>query len=279
MTIMDQPAPIVILGAGYTGLVIHALGTARGLIVLAGSRAPDQHLPSIPSAQRLRFDLAQPTTWANIPEQARLIWCFPATPEALVRDFAEQVAPRIARLVVLGSTSAYDQASWHQEGAAAPLIDEDSPLDMTLPRVRGEEYLRIHGRALILRSAGIYGPGRHVLDWIRQGRVTASARYVNLVHVEDLAGICLEALDRGKDGSVYNVSDGQPRQWAEIVRTARERWGVTQPDGQARGQTTGPGKRLSIAKLQRDLGYRFRHPDLYEALGEIETSRQSARCK
>lgn len=277
MTIMDQPTPIVILGAGYTGRVIHALGTARGLTVLAGSRAPDQHLASIPIAQRLRFDLAQPTTWANIPERAKLIWCFPATPEALVRDFAEQVAPRIAKLVVLGSTSAYDQAAWRQEGAAAPLIDEDSPLDMTLPRVRGEEYLRFHGRALILRSAGIYGPGRHVLDWIRQGRVAASARYVNLVHVEDLAGICLETLDRGKDGSVYNVSDGQPRQWAEIVRTARDRWGVAQPDGQARGKTTGPGKRLSIAKLQRDLGYTFRHPDLYAALDAVEATMNAKR--
>lgn len=196
---MDQRSPVVILGAGYTGLVIHALGAAMGLTVLAGSRSPREHLPSIPVSQRLLFDLEQPQTWSNVPEQARLIWCFPAVPETRVRSFAERVAPRISRLVVLGSTSAYEPAIQQKEGAAAPLIDEASPLNLTLPRVRGEEWLRIHGRAIVLRSAGIYGPGRHVLDWIRQRRVTASPRYVNLVHVEDLAGIChpdlYEALD------------------------------------------------------------------------------------
>ncbi|TAJ10426.1 MAG: hypothetical protein EPO61_03020 [Nitrospirae bacterium] len=270
---MSHPSPVVILGAGYTGLVIHALGTALGLTVLAGSRSPHEHLTSIPRSQRLRFDLEQPQTWADIPEQARLVWCFPAVPETLVRDFAERVAPTVSRLVVLGSTSGYELAAPQKEGTAAPLIDEEAPLNLALPRVRGEEWLRTHSPAIVLRSAGIYGPGRHVLDWIRHGRVTASPRFVNLVHVEDLAGICLAALERGRAGAVYNVSDGQPRQWAEICRIAQQRWGVESLDkGPAGRTTTGPGKRLSIAKLQRDLGYAFRHPDLYEALDEIEAS-------
>lgn len=273
---MDQRTPVVILGAGYTGRVIHALGQARGLRVLAGSRSPDEHLASLPASQRLRFDLARPQTWTNIPEQARIIWCFPAVPETLVQDFAEQVVPRISRLVVLGSTSAYEPPPTHQAGAAAPLIDETSPLNLALPRVRGEEWLRTHSQAIVLRSAGIYGPGRHVLDWIRQGRVAASPRYVNLVHAEDLACICLAALERGKAGETYNVSDGQPRQWAEIFRTARDRWGV-ESSGEKRKQEAGPGKRISIAKLRTDLDYVFRHPDLYEALDAIETTMNAKR--
>lgn len=269
---MDHRSPVVILGTGYTGLVIHALGRAGGVTVLAGSRSPDEHLASIPGSQRLCFDLARPKTWANIPERAKLIWCFPAAPETFVQDFAQRVAPRISRLVVLGSTSAYGAAAPHKAGAAAPMIDEAAPLNMTLPRVRGEEWLRTRCKAIILRSAGIYGPGRHVLDWIRRGRVVASPRSVNLVHVEDLAGICLAALDRGRAGSVYNVSDGQPRQWAEICRIAQQRWGVESPGGVNRAANTGPGKRISIARVQRDLGYTFRHPDLYEALGAIENA-------
>lgn len=268
---MDQRSPVVILGAGYTGLVIHALGTAMGLTVLAGSRSPHEHLASILASQRLLFDLEQPQTWANIPERARLVWCFPAVPETLVQGFAERVAPRISRLVVLGSTSAYKPAAPQKKGAAAPLIDETSPIDLALPRMRGEEWLRAHCGAIILRSAGIYGPGRHVLDWIRHGRVTASPRYVNLVHVEDLAGICLAALERGSAGSVYNVSDGQPRPWAEICRIARQRWGV-ESSKENRKPEGGPGKRIAIAKLQAELGYTFRHPDLYDALDTIENA-------
>ena len=270
---MDQRTPVVILGAGYTGLVIHALGQARGLRVLAGSRSPDEHLASIPASQRLRFDLARPQTWADIPEQARLVWCFPAAPETLVQDFAGRIAPRISRLVVLGSTSAYEPAIPQKAGAAAPLIDETSPLNLALPRVRGEEWLRTHSQAIVLRSAGIYGPGRHVLDWIRQGRVTASPRYVNLIHVEDLAGICLAALERGRAGEVYNVSDGEPRLWSDICLVAKRRWGVESPTKSVAGSASaGPGKRLSIGKLQTELGYAFRHPDLYEALDAIENA-------
>lgn len=273
---MDQRTPVVILGAGYTGLVIHALGQARGLRSLAGSRSPDEHLAAIPASQRLRFDLARPQTWADIPEQARLIWCFPAAPETLVQDFAERVAPRISRLVVLGSTSAYEPPAPQKTGAVAPLIDEEAPLNLALPRVRGEEWLRTHCQAIVLRSAGIYGPGRHVLDWVRQGRVTASPRYVNLVHVEDLACICLAALERGQAGAIYNVSDGQPRQWTEICRTARDRWGV-KSSGESRQQGAGPGKRLSIVKLQTELAYTVLHPDLYEALDAIETTMNAKR--
>ncbi|MFM8550976.1 MAG: hypothetical protein ACKOCD_01460, partial [Nitrospiraceae bacterium] len=260
--------PIVILGAGYTGRHLFALATAQGMPTLAGSRSPETHLTSIPISQRLRFDLAQPQTWVNVPDRARIVWCFPAAPVSLVQDFAGHVVPRLDRLVVLGSTSAYDRKG---QGDTAPLIDEDAPLDLTLPRVCGEEYLRANCRATILHSAGIYGPGRHPLDWIRRGRVTASPRYVNLIHVLDLAGICLAALERGRAGVAYNVSDGQPRQWAEICRIAQQRWGVTPLDRAPAGRAaTGPGKRLSIARLKMELGYAFRHPDLYEALDAIE---------
>jgi nucleoside-diphosphate-sugar epimerase len=114
--------------------------------------------------------------------------------------------------------------------------------------------------------AGIYGPGRNPLDWIRQGRVGPSRKYVNLVHVEDLAAICLFALDKGKPGETYNVSDGTPRTWDEICATAQQRWGI---NAAAANKDTSPGKRISNAKLRSELGYRFQHPDLYEALDLI----------
>ena len=79
-----------------------------------------------------------------------------------------------------------------------PWIDESAPIDLTKPRVQGEEYLRNEHGAIVLRVAGIYGPGRNPLDWIRQGRVGPSRKYVNLIHVEDLAAICLAALEKGE---------------------------------------------------------------------------------
>jgi len=98
-------------------------------------------------------------------------------------------------------------------------------MDRTKPRVQGEKYLRNELCHIVLRVAGIYGPGRNLLDWIRQGRIGSSRKYVNLIHVEDLAAICFAALDRGHPGEAYNVSDGQPHTRNEIWPTAQQRWG------------------------------------------------------
>jgi len=261
-------SPLVVLGSGYTGRLLHGMGTSQGRTVHATSRNPLTNLAGIPSERRLRFDLEQPSTWLNIPVGADLIWCFPATPLEQVRAFARTLDAPARRIVVLGSTSAYDAPSQSIE-YPPPWIDESTPIDLTKPRVQGEEYLRNKLGAVVLRVAGIYGPGRNPLDWIRQGRVGPSCKYVNLVHAEDLAVICLLALDKGKSGEAYNVSDGTPRTWNEICATARERWGVA---ATVRKEDRSPGKRVSNAKIQAELGYTLRYPDLYEALELIESA-------
>ncbi|RPH76095.1 MAG: hypothetical protein EHM80_15345 [Nitrospiraceae bacterium] len=95
-----------------------------------------------------------------------------------------------------------------------------------------------------------------------------SRKYVNLIHVDDLAAICLLALDKGKAGHTYNVSDGTPRTWKEICVTAQQRWGVTTSEAK---EDRSSGKRISNAKLQSELGDVLRHPDLFEALALIES--------
>jgi hypothetical protein len=261
-------SPLVVLGSGYTGHVLHRMATSQGWTVHATSRNPLTNLAGIPSEQCLRIDLEQPSTWLSIPVGADLIWCFPATPLLRVQQWAETQRSRFNRLVVLGSTSAYE-ASDHPAEYPPSWIDELAPIDLTKPRVQGEEYLRKHHGAIVLRVAGIYGPGRNPLDWIRQGRVGSSRKYVNLIHVEDLVAICLAAIEKGKPGDTYNVSDGTPYLWSEICATAQQRWGVA---AAAVKEDRAPGKRISTAKLRTELGYTLKHPDLYEALNLIEST-------
>ena len=238
-------------------------------LAVATSRNPLNNLAGIPSEQRMRFDLEQPSTWLNIPVDADLIWCFPATPLEQVQAFVRTLDAPPRRIVVLGSTSAYDAPSQSTE-YPPPWIDESAPINLTKPRVQGEEFLRTNCGAVVLRVAGIYGPERNPLDWIRQGRVGPSLKYVNLIHIEDLAAICLAAIEKGTPGEVYNVSDGQPHTWNEICGTAQQRWGMTA--AVARDDHS-PGKRISNAKLRSKLDYRFQHPNLYEALDFIQSTR------
>jgi uncharacterized protein YbjT (DUF2867 family) len=260
-------SPLIVLGSGYTGRVLLRMGTSQGRTVHATSRNPLNNLAGIPSEQCLRFDLEQPSTWLNIPAGADLIWCFPATPLEQVQTFARTLDAPPRRIVILGSTSAY-KAPDHSAEYPPSWIDESAQIDLTKSRVQGEEYLREQHGAIVLRVAGIYGPGRNPIDWVRTGRVTPSRKYVNLIHVEDLASICLTALEHGKPGEAYNVSDGTPYLWSEICATAQQRWGVA---AAAVKEDRASGKRINNTKLRTELGYVLKHPDLYKALDLIES--------
>ena len=251
----------MILGTGYTGLRIYQQATERGWHVLATSRRPHINLGTIPSEHRLRFDLTQTETWKTIPDPADLIWCFPATPLDLVKKFLSARTRSTGRLLLMGSTSAYIP-----DGHP---ITEDTPLKTHLPRVQTEEYLRVTYGAMVIRLAGLYGPGRHVYDWIRKGKIQNTKKWVNLLHVEDAAAICLQALAQASDGSTYLASDGHPRTWSEICSVASSQWRVPIPSLTTAQNT---GKHVSIHKLRTELQYTFRFPDLYAALGQIETT-------
>ena len=169
-------SPLVVLGSGYTGRVLHRTGTSQGWTVHATSRNPLNKLADIPSEQRLRFDLEQPSTWLNIPAGADLIWCFPATPLEQVQAFARTLDAPARRIVVLGSTSASGRRDQSTE-YPPPWLDESAPIDLNKPRVQGEEYLRKHHGAIVLRVAGIYGQAE--IHWTGSGKA-ASAHHASM---------------------------------------------------------------------------------------------------
>jgi nucleoside-diphosphate-sugar epimerase len=269
---MTGTTTILILGAGYTGRHFYTTAKGQGLQVLASSRDPEKHLAYASLTDRIEFDLTRQATWKNIPSAADMVWCFPATPLVQVQAFVKALGSPPRRFVVLGSTSAYAVQNNSKE-YPPPWLDESAPIDLNKPRVQGEEYLRKHHGAIVLRVAGIYGPGRNPLEWIRSGRVGPSRKYVNLIHVEDLTAICMLALEKGKPGEAYNVSDGQPHTWNKICIAAQQRWRVVSAAAQ---EDHSPGKRISNAKLRSELDYRFRHSDLYEALDLLESTRSQS---
>jgi nucleoside-diphosphate-sugar epimerase len=85
-------------------------------------------------------------------------------------------------------------------------------------RLDAENSFREYGataevQVVILRVSGIYGPGRLPLMQIRQGQPLLreeEAGPSNRIHADDLAKICVLAAEKGADGEIFNVSDGQP---------------------------------------------------------------------
>ncbi len=254
--------PLVILGAGYTGRFIYHAALQQGRLVFATSRCPTAHLSFAQPDHRIFFDLRQLETWSHIPARSDIIWCFPALPEDTARAFGQHLIDQKSRLFVLGSTSAFPSG-------LPDIVDERVPVNRSIPRVSSEEYLRTTLGATTLRLSGLYGPGRHVFDWIRMGKIKNSKKYVNLVHVEDVAELCLLALRYASSGSTYIVSDGQPRYWSEICRFAAEQFHIPIPPTTV---TREVGKRLSPRKILSDFNYQFKYLDLFKALSDLESS-------
>lgn len=259
---------LTILGSGYTARFLLPFAERRYTHVFATRRAPERHLSHLRPEQRIVFDLARSDTWASIPTATDVLWCFPATPIESVQQFADRALLGTRRLVILGSTSAY------HDGASTtyppPWIDESTSIDLTKHRVEGEELLRTEYGAIVLRVAGIYGPGRNPIEWIRTERVSRSRKYVNLIHVEDLSAVCLAALMHGQSGEVYNVSDGTPRTWKEICEEVERRWNIR---SSVSDESRPSGKRLSNNKMCKllDLDQAgLRHKDLFEELEAMQ---------
>jgi len=130
--------------------------------------------------------------------------------------------------------------------------------------------------AVILRVAGIYGPGRG--HWFKQflrgaARIEGDgSRFLNMIHRDDVAGCILAALKNGRGGEIYNAADDEPVSQADFFRWLAGKMGKPLPpaapenpaESRKRGVTD---KRVSNRKLKRELGYRFKFPSFREGYG------------
>ena len=123
--------------------------------------------------------------------------------------------------------------------------------------------------AVILRVAGIYGPGRGHLfaQYLRNEAKIAGKgeRLINMVHRDDLAGVLIAALKSGRAGEIYNVVDDEPVAQIHFFRWLSETLGKWMPpftteveNGERKRGLT--NKRVSNRKLKMELGYQFKYP-------------------
>ncbi|HSM10775.1 MAG TPA: hypothetical protein VK827_04320 [Lysobacter sp.] len=243
------PGPPTILGAGYVGRAL----LARFPHADATHRQPT-HVPRIHA-----FDLDQPRTWGNPPLAGRtVVWTFPAAPLECVRRFHGAHLRDAAGLIVLGSTSAYRLGD--AGAVSAVTVDESAPLDLEQPRVQGEEWLRAQG-ATVLQLAGIFGPGREPVDWLRRGRIKDGARLVNLVHVDDIVSVIAHLLVQPMPGQRLNVANGEPAAWRDLAAEWRRQGKVPADLALPDSRADAFGKRVDVTRLRALLPeHRFRQP-------------------
>lgn len=260
----------VVIGAGYTGARLVAALTARGDDAVATRRRA--------TLDACGVDLTLPSTLGDLLVAGdRVVVTAPpiddrGTGERALVAAADRAG--VARIVYVSSTGVYAPAAgaWVDEAfAIAPTTAAGRA------RVAAEAAIAAARAAtVILRPAGIYGPGRGVISRLRAGTyrvIGDGASAVSRVHVDDLVAAILAAGDAAAPGAVYNVADDDPCGSAELADAAAAALGLPAPpripladvDPETAGMLTAD-RRVSAARLKRELGWAPRYPSWRTAL-------------
>jgi len=286
---------VLIIGTGYVGLPLGAELARRGHDV-SGLRRNPAAAPALLAAgiQPLTADITDLESLQKLPRDFDWVVSCVASGGGGAEDYRSVYLDGMQnvlqwldpgerhplRFVYTSSTSVYGQ----NDGS---LVDETSATEPTIETGRvlleTEQVLLDAARkrnfpALILRLAGIYGPGRGY--WLKQfllgeARLEGTgSRFLNMIHRDDVIGCIIAALERGRGGEIYNAVDSEPVSQLEFFQWLASALGKPLPASlpkehpamRKRGATN---KRISHAKLVADFAYRFRYPNFragYDAL-------------
>lgn len=280
----------LVFGCGYLGLRVARRWLAAGHVVYAVTRSSERARAwRAEGLQAIVADVNQGQTLKNLPATDTVLYAVghEATPgqqnqHAAGLQNVVDALPPFQRFVYISSTGVYGdrQGAW---------VDEETPCQPLRPSgmacLAAEELLAKSDagrRAIILRLAGLYGPGRIPRqNQLLAGEPLAAPQhgFLNLIHVEDAAEAVLAAekveavLPR-----VYLIADGSPvvrgeyyAEWARII-------GAPPPQFRDAGQATpaaaraAADKRISNARMLAELNFPLRFASYREGLRAIAAS-------
>jgi nucleoside-diphosphate-sugar epimerase len=265
----------LIVGCGYLGSRIGVLWREQGGRVFATTRKPERAEEFVRlGLHPVVCDVLDPDSLVQLPRVDGVVHAVGldrTTGVPMRRVYVDGLAnlldalPGTPRFVFVSSTSVYGQVCGEEvdEDAATKPLDESGAIVLEAERL-------LHQRrpdAIILRFAGIYGPGRLLrrASSLRAREAIASdpEGWLNLVHVEDGARIGVAAEERAARGSVFNVSDGQPVRRREFYTRLAELLDAPPPRFSA-GQDR--NNRRVVSKRLNELNVELRYPSFREGL-------------
>ncbi len=271
-------------GLGYSAQSLVRRLSARAMSV-AGTRTSLVE-PAPPGVRLVAYggDSASREVTALLAPSTHILVSIPPDLEGdvVLRHFRADIAalPDLAWIGYLSTIGVYGdrKGEW---------VDETAPVrptsERSLRRVQAEQawldFARETGRRIeIFRLAGIYGPGRSVVDTLKAGtarRIIKPGQVFNRIHVDDIARVIAAAIDTPAGHSLYNVSDDEPAPSEDVLTYAAELMGLPPPPAVPWQQAGLSGmaatfwtesKRVSNARIRRDLGVDLLYPTYREGL-------------
>ncbi len=280
---------MLIVGCGDVGRRVARLAAQRGEALLCVVRSGDSAAACATdglTAMAVDLDHAAPAA-SDLAAHGDIFYLAPPPPAGahdgrMQRFLGALPTASAQRIVYISTTGVYGDCggAW---------VDETWPTNAQVDRARrrldAERQLLAwrdagHGEVIILRVAGIYGPGKLPLARLRQQVPMVGeddAPWTNRIHIDDLVAVCAAAMARGRDGEAYNVSDGNPGNMRDYFDRVADLFGLPRAPlislSEAQ-ETLSPGmlsylgesRRLDNGKMRRELGIELRYPDLQHGL-------------
>jgi nucleoside-diphosphate-sugar epimerase len=247
---------------------------AHGIVPIVGD------LDRIATLRRLRSAPFAVLHFAPPPSEGR---DDPRTQNLIAALTRADIVPK--RFVYISTSGVYGDC-------AGARIDEMRPRRAETPRARRRvaaedrlrEWARRDGVALaILRAPGIYAETRLPLDRIKQGSpvlVPEDDVFTNHIHADDLARSAVAALFHALPSRAYNVTDDAEMKmggWFDLVADAFHLPRPPRVTWEEAEQRIAPmllsfmseSRRLSNARMKRELRLRLKYPTPHRLLDEI----------
>ena len=239
------------------------------------------------SVSRIDLDTENPPDIEALPAVEQIYYFIPP-PSKGIEDtrlprFLQGLGNNFPQRVVMISTSGV-YGNCHGEW-----VDESRPVspqaDRAKRRYDAEQQMTVWGRqqgvdVMILRVAGIYGPGRLPVARLEKKLPMvdeSEAPWTNRIHVDDLITVCKAVMANGGGGEVYNVSDGNPGNMTDYFNQVADIAGLPRPPviklDEADGRLSAglmsylrESRRIDNRKMLAVPGVDLRYPTLAEGL-------------
>jgi nucleoside-diphosphate-sugar epimerase len=282
----------LIVGCGYVGMALGSELVQRGREVFGLRRTDvaEGKLKTI-GVTPLKGDITKPEDLARLPRDFDWVVNCVSSSHGNAEDYRRVYLEGMRNLlewlstkppkkfVYTSSTSVYAQTD-------GSLVTESSPTEPAAETARvlleTEKILMQAAKqnipTVILRVAGIYGPGRGY--WFKQflqgeAKIEGDGkRFLNMVHRDDVAGAIIAALEKGRPGETYNVVDDEPVTQLHLYRWLAETSGRDIPpfaelERQGNRKRGWTNKRISNRKLKSESGYQFKYPTFREGFTAV----------
>ncbi|GAM08795.1 protein YeeZ [Geobacter sp. OR-1] len=291
---MNKHETAFIVGCGDIGRRVAICAHANGWQITALLRSAEKldgmkHIIN----STITANLDDPSTLHSLPIAGTTIFYFAPPPgggvvDSRVRNFCNAIPPGIRpkKIIYLSTSGVYGDCG-------DIVVTEEQPPNPQTTRAKrrldAEKTIAEWGSnrdvpVVILRVTGIYGPGRLPLQHLMSGVPLLSeqeAPVTNRIHAEDLAMVCIAAAERGEDGDIFNVSDGEHGTLTQYFNAVADLLGMKRPRQINREQAAesmppllfsyfSEMRRIDNSLMLKKLGIKLQFPTLADGLASCK---------